>query len=289
MAKLRRGKSDGKQQEQPSDLQASPLSLPSSTKDVSSQLVPSTKCTTDPLRRIGFPELKFSVTHFFLLGSPVGVFMAIQGLGLGCQEEGVSSEMIEKEKSLFLSTEFDTAQNMGLRSSLVSFLIERHIVMPSVEYLWNIFHPYDPVAYRLEPLVSRSLASLPPALVPEHSSGGLRFHKAFEETQANMWKSLKGFGGKMSKLFTGTSWVGEEKQEKKVEEVEEEREKLINEEETLIRLNPMRRLDFAIQEMPQDLPYIAAVNSHTSYWRCPDTVYFVCGQILQSQKKKESK
>ena len=37
---------------------------------------------------------------------------------------------------------------------------------PKVEQLFNIFHPSDPISYRLEPLISPAMAGLKPQLLP---------------------------------------------------------------------------------------------------------------------------
>ena len=47
---------------------------------------------------------------------------------------------------------------------------------PCVDHIWNIYHPYDPIVYRAEPLVSRCLAQEPAKMVPYHGmSGGVCF------------------------------------------------------------------------------------------------------------------
>lgn len=40
--------------------------------------------------------------------------------------------------------------------------------LPTCENFFNIFHPFDPVAYRIEALVNPELASLSPVLIPHH-------------------------------------------------------------------------------------------------------------------------
>jgi hypothetical protein len=42
---------------------------------------------------------------------------------------------------------------------------------PKVEQLFNIFHPSDPISYRLEPLISPAMASLKPQLLPYTKKG----------------------------------------------------------------------------------------------------------------------
>ena len=47
--------------------------------------------------------------------------------------------------------------------------------LPTCPGFFNIFHPFDPVAYRIEPLVNTQLMSLKPVLIPHHK-GRKRMH-----------------------------------------------------------------------------------------------------------------
>jgi hypothetical protein len=64
----------------------------------------------------------------------------------------------------FLSTQSTerVSQISGLPFSISS---------PKVEQLFNIFHPSDPISYRLEPLISPAMASLKPQLLPYTKKG----------------------------------------------------------------------------------------------------------------------
>lgn len=45
------------------------------------------------------------------------------------------------------------------------------IASPKVQQLFNIFHPSDPISYRLEPLISPSMSALKPQLLPYTKRG----------------------------------------------------------------------------------------------------------------------
>lgn len=62
--------------------------------------------------------------------------------------------------------------------------------LPTTNHFFNIFHPYDPVAYRIEALVSPDLATLRPVLVPHHK-GRKRMHLELRETMARVGADLK--------------------------------------------------------------------------------------------------
>lgn len=47
--------------------------------------------------------------------------------------------------------------------------------LPTCPAMFNIFHPFDPVAYRIESLVNPELSKLRPILIPHHK-GRKRMH-----------------------------------------------------------------------------------------------------------------
>ncbi|KAK9889140.1 hypothetical protein WA026_004410 [Henosepilachna vigintioctopunctata] len=85
--------------------------------------------------RIQYPQLLFQPTALYAMGSPIGMFVTVRGL-----------------------------DSLGEDFSL-----------PTCNAFLNIFHPYDPVAYRIESLVNPALASLKPMLIPHHK-GRKRMH-----------------------------------------------------------------------------------------------------------------
>lgn len=62
--------------------------------------------------------------------------------------------------------------------------------LPTTESFFNIFHPYDPVAYRIEALVNPDLAGLRPVLIPHHK-GRKRMHLELRETMSRVGADLK--------------------------------------------------------------------------------------------------
>ncbi|XP_060948071.1 phospholipase DDHD1b [Limanda limanda] len=73
------------------------------------------------------PALKFKVENFFCMGSPLAVFLALRGIRPG------------------------------------NYTVQDHILPTSIcKRLFNIFHPTDPVAYRLEPLILKRYSNISP-------------------------------------------------------------------------------------------------------------------------------
>ncbi|XP_022718415.1 phospholipase SGR2 isoform X4 [Durio zibethinus] len=100
---------------------------------------------------IRYTKLEFKVDTFFAVGSPLGVFLALRNIriGLGKGQEYWDEENIHEE-------------------------------MPACRQMFNIFHPFDPVAYRVEPLVCKEYITKRPVIIPYHK-GGRRLHIGFQE------------------------------------------------------------------------------------------------------------
>lgn len=113
--------------------------------------------------KIGMAPLNFSVDNLILLGSPLGCFLALRGI--------------------------DVREDCGLGSQSAAKIMQIHPNidptsdgLPAVGRLYNLYHPFDPVAYRLEPLAfsSEALKGKRTALAPLFS-GGKRVHLAVQE------------------------------------------------------------------------------------------------------------
>ncbi|CAJ1352819.1 unnamed protein product [Effrenium voratum] len=117
---------------------------------------------------------------------------------------------------------------------------------------YNIFHPLDPVAYRIEPLIAEQLDKLDPAKVPvEGAWGGMKAHHGVQ--QLMNWAS------------------GEEKKQSELLEICR-----------ALKLNAGERVDWVLQE---DLTFLNAAGvagellqalpSHSCYMKSADVAGFV--------------
>ena len=93
-----------------------------------------------------YPQLDFEVDNFFLLGSPVAVFLMIR------------------------NPQQPLRENYYLRGC---------------HRVFNIFHPYDPVAYRIEPCLDPRNADFEPTIMP-HWNGGFRI----QYQSKRLWRKL---------------------------------------------------------------------------------------------------
>lgn len=159
--------------------------------------------------------------------------------------------------------------------------------LPTCEGFFNIFHPYDPVAYRIEALVNGDLQNLRPVLIPHHK-GRKRMHLELKETMLRVGSDLKQkvldtFRNTMDAVFSITSVNRPDPKA-----IEHEVEKVIQDQlkfetstnvssgdldmgETdlpLGKLNNSRRIDYVLQEAPLEFfnEYLFALTSHVCYW-----------------------
>lgn len=196
---------------------------------------------------IEYTKLAFEVDTFFAVGSPLGVFLSLRNvrLGIGKGKEYWQDDGIDEE-------------------------------MPACKRLFNIFHPFDPVAYRIEPLVCKEYLYTQPVFVPYHR-GGRRLHIGMQELGKDLSArskalvhSLTVVGDQVVKVFSASA----EKDDKDDVQAPKERTygSLIVEKLTG---DPDGRIDFMLQDATFEHQYIQAISSHTSYWQDADTALFI--------------
>lgn len=214
---------------------------------------------------IAYPQLLFQPKKFFALGSPIGMFVTVRGIDA-------------------LGQDFK---------------------LPTCDGFFNIFHPYDPVAYRIEALVNPELSQLRPVLIPHHK-GRKRMHLELKETMLRVGTDLKQkvldtFRNTMDAVFSITQLNRPDPKaiEHEVDKVIEDQLKFetgssavssaadLDTGETdlpLGKLNGSRRVDYVLQEAPLEFfnEYIFALTSHVCYWESEDTMLFLMKEIYSS-------
>lgn len=115
--------------------------------------------------------LNFDCEEFFCLGSPIALFQMLKGKTIA----GYSSPGARDRKSGLDSGDIGS-QGLGSigsskrdsHGSSSRDLIENPTIIsaPKCRDIYNIFHPSDPVSYRIEPLISPAMASLKPQPLP---------------------------------------------------------------------------------------------------------------------------
>ncbi|KAL2071364.1 hypothetical protein VTL71DRAFT_12599 [Oculimacula yallundae] len=133
-------------------------------------------------------DLKFPVEDFYCLGSPVGLFQMLKGrsiLGRHQRNDAVPADSPmdpEDMQDPFLG--FASGENISSITGLPLI-----VSSPKAGQLYNIFHPSDPIAYRLEPLIAPAMSSLKPQLLPY--------------TKKTISASVSGIGAKVGQSVSG--------------------------------------------------------------------------------------
>uniref|UniRef100_A0AAX7VF41 DDHD domain containing 2 n=1 Tax=Astatotilapia calliptera TaxID=8154 RepID=A0AAX7VF41_ASTCA len=210
---------------------------------------------------IDYPQLEFHPQTFFAFGSPIGMFLTVRGLKR----------------------------------------IDPNYTFPTCKSFYNIYHPYDPVAYRIEPMIV-SEVDLEPMLIPHHK-GRKRMHLELKDSLTRMSMDLKnnvlgslrtawqsfarlpvaalppGEGGETTTEKTLEETVSKSK-EPPLESVEEREHREIK----MGMLNGGRRIDYVLQEKPIESfnEYLFAIQSHLCYWESEDTALLLLKEIYDN-------
>jgi len=199
---------------------------------------------------VRYPHLDIQPAAFFALGSPTGMFMAVRGI-----------------------------ESLG-----------REFHLPTCKNFYNIFHPYDPVAYRIESLVDKEFSELRPLLVPHHK-GRKRMHLELKETMSRVGTDIKqkvmdSLKATMGAVYSvAGTFTGQVEQAVETEMMAEQvRTESPVQEEVLIlpaKINDGRRVDYVLQEAPLESfnEYLFALASHLCYWESEDISLMVLKEI----------
>ncbi|XP_043664464.1 SEC23-interacting protein-like isoform X2 [Vespula pensylvanica] len=210
---------------------------------------------------INYPQLNFHPSAFFAFGSPIGMFVTVRGI--------------------------DT--------------LGEKFVLPTCPAFFNIFHPFDPVAYRVESLINPEAHKYRPMLIPHHK-GRKRMHLELKETMArvgadlkqkfidsvrNTWNSVF----QLAHFHKSDNNTLEREIDKVVEEqlqqapsVQEQNNDDGGADIKMGNLNGGRRIDYVLQEAPFEYinEYIFALTSHVCYWESEDTMLMILKEIYGS-------
>uniref|UniRef100_A0A8C2DNE2 DDHD domain containing 1b n=1 Tax=Cyprinus carpio TaxID=7962 RepID=A0A8C2DNE2_CYPCA len=211
-----------------------------------------------------FPALKFKVENFFCMGSPLAVFLALRGVRPGTN--GTQDHFLPKS------------------------ICQR---------LFNIFHPTDPVAYRLEPLILKFLyIHIRPTLLnpskenasvsdteslPSPCTSPPQPRRHYGESFTSLGKASimgaasigKGIGGILFSRFSRSSGqvggVEEEPSDSEDTSMSQSASTILDNSS----LELEKRIDFELREGLVESRYWSAVTSHTAYWCSHDVALFL--------------
>lgn len=112
--------------------------------------------------------LNFEVEDFYCLGSPVGLFQMLKG----CRIEGRQSpDAMPARGPDALADPFLGPSAAESSKNSDADILSITVSSPKCHQLFNIFHPADPISYRMEPLISAAMSSLKPQPLPYTKRG----------------------------------------------------------------------------------------------------------------------
>ena len=136
-------------------------------------------------------HLDFEVEDYYAIGSPIGLFQMLKGRRIAArQTPGVKPAQtpFNLVDDPFLETSTGDSSN---KNSTYAKIITSS---PKCARVFNIFHPTDPIAYRLEPLISPAMAKLKPQPLPYTKKGIFG---------APASQGLTGIGARVSQSMSG--------------------------------------------------------------------------------------
>ncbi|KAF2789718.1 DDHD-domain-containing protein [Melanomma pulvis-pyrius CBS 109.77] len=104
-------------------------------------------------------KLDFEVEDFYALGSPIGLFQMLKGRTIAGRPS--NSYIPPETPASPLDDPFSQADS----------LFDVTVSSPLCKQLFNIFHPTDPISYRLEPLISPAMSTLKAQPLPYTKKG----------------------------------------------------------------------------------------------------------------------
>ncbi|KAJ6658704.1 hypothetical protein lerEdw1_019864 [Lerista edwardsae] len=210
-----------------------------------------------------YPQLIYKPQIFFAFGSPIGMFLTVRG--------------VKK--------------------------IDPNYSLPTCKGFFHVFHPFDPVAYRIEPLIVPNV-EFEPMLLPHHK-GRKRMHLELRDGLTRMSTDLKNnlLGSlriawqsitrtSIPAVEAGSSehdMEAEASSEKTADGKGEESSASPSKEDVtpinVGMLNGGHRIDYVLQEKPIESfnEYLFALQGHLCYWESEDTVLLLLKEIYQTK------
>lgn len=248
-------------------------------KKLTDSIIYNSKTVKHGQENINYPKLKFKTDCFFALGSPISMFLTLRGITQ----------------------------------------IDEKFHLPNCFNVFNIFHPLDPIAYRIEPLIKKEFADLDPVIIAHHR-GRKRMHLEIKENLVKISSDIKEkvlFGIKSTWNSVGNfnfgNFVGMTRSNSNLNEINEQmssneqpndlqesNSNLINEETDMYGysmndqssfnnnsdriglLNKGSRIDYVLQEKPIEFfnQYIFALATHAGYWTSEDCILFIISKLI---------
>lgn len=141
-------------------------------------------------------DLEFEVDSLFCIGSPIGLFQMLNGRTIAARN---SLQPSPSSSDIGLTQKYSSANQASISSTAADKSSSKShlsvtVSSPKCARLYNIFHPTDPISYRIEPLISPAMSSLPPQSLPYTKKGIFG---------APVSQGLSGIGAKVGQSVSG--------------------------------------------------------------------------------------
>ncbi|RVD88720.1 uncharacterized protein DFL_002895 [Arthrobotrys flagrans] len=113
--------------------------------------------------------LKFKCDSFFAFGSPIGLFQMLEGKSIAARTPMSKVLMMMDNEPQDILTPPEARNDYFGSFEPGSFgggVLDINISSPLCGQLYNIFHPTDPISYRMEPLVTKAMSEIKPQNLP---------------------------------------------------------------------------------------------------------------------------
>jgi len=139
-------------------------------------------------------NLRFDVEDFYCLGSPLGLYQMLKGRKIAGRRSVLGLRSQTSLDRAAMDDPFLGAASTDARNSQDDDLLSITTSSPKCAQLFNIFHPADPIAYRVEPLISNAMSSLKPQPLPYTKKGIFNVQgQGFTGIGARVGQSVSGF------------------------------------------------------------------------------------------------
>jgi DDHD domain len=247
--------------------------------------------------------LPFVPENVIFLGSPIGMFLTLRGAHAVFDQlrQQLADSILEGYPKPPPAEEADVTNNRNkgkntdANKAVLPYASPFTLPVNRGGGIYNIFHPSDPVAYRIEPLLLPPETNVEDLPIPIHLTApgqDVRFHVKAQQLGDEIVKAMEGrrgladFGGSISMLITNAvSALG------KHGEIEVSPRSATEALSIGPKVFPLGgksdRVDFQLQRGVVDNEYISAVTAHSTYFVSTDVQDFIIG--LADNSKEDDK
>ena len=244
--------------------------------------------------------LPFVPQNVLFLGSPIGMFLTLRGCHPVFENlrkrkaEEVTKGFEAKEKASGgdggeCSADEKAPHDDKSQKLLSELPYASPFTLPVEGGIYNIFHPSDPVAYRIEPLLlppEMDINDIPAPLHLTVQGQGVRLHVKAQQIGDEIARAMEGKTASIANLFSqAVTVLG-----KSVTEAEGNAPRVKALHSTGPPVFPLggksQRVDYQLQKGVVDNEYLSAVTAHSNYFVNTDLLDFVAHIGTNAHKKE---